>query len=451
MSTVVPDRRAVGARWALLAGWIALAPAPLLIRLDPALATARVAMAVAVLVVAGSGLLLAAWRHDPHGEVIAGLVQSPVWWAAVTIVGLCAILAGVLLSGGTAMLVLLGSGILLFALWTASRSGRVLVERLGSVLLLAISVAATLGMGEVLFRLPAVAARTGGNTPGLNRWSAAHYDRLWTHNPLKLRSLHVTEAKRPGTFRIVTLGDSFTWGYVIGRTEDTWPYVLERNLVGTGRDVEVVNLGRNGYATVDEEAELRQIGWRFQPDLIILEYTLNDALPGRYSDYFHLYPLVPGLNDVLDRSSYLFSFINARYRDIQMRVRFPLGESALFADSAAGWKASQAALRSIAAQAASRHVPVVMAIFPLFTPGPMLEGKYPFLPLHAKVSAAGAAASMRVLDLWPVFRGNRDGRSWWAIPSDAHPNVEAHRRVGEYLAQQLLRLNLLPPARPDAP
>lgn len=427
--------------------WAALVLAPFLVAFDPHVGTKELVAFATALYVAGWVLLLAGRRRDLGGDKLAALFRARAVKVAA-VAGLAGLqLVAVLVSAGTALLALLVTGAVLLGLWTVSRSAESLVQRVGNVLALGVTLAVCLLVGELVFRLPPVVARTGGGTPGLNRWAEANYDNLWEANPLRLRSFHLDEPKRPGTFRIVTLGDSFTWGYVVGDTREIWPYVLERNLRDRGLDAEVINLGRPALSTLDERWLLDQMGWLFEPDLVILQYTLNDPVPVSYADYFRLYPLVPGLNHYLDNTSYLFSFLNGRFRSLQMSLFYPEREAALFADEFEGWQASRDALLEMASESDRRGIAFFAVLFPLFEPAGLDEATYPFLEAHRKVEKTCRAAGIPFLDLRPTFAAeNRPGRSWWALPSDSHPGPEGHRLAGRAIAEAVMSSGLAPQA-----
>lgn len=85
--------------------------------------------------------------------------------------------------------------------------------------------------------------------------------------------------KPPGTFRILVLGDSVTFGH--GATfETTYPFLLEQRLKAWRPDVrwEVWNLGVPGYNTRQELAYLQEVGPRFQPDLVVIGFYPNDFI-----------------------------------------------------------------------------------------------------------------------------------------------------------------------------
>jgi hypothetical protein len=68
----------------------------------------------------------------------------------------------------------------------------------------------------------------------------------------------------------------------------------------------------------------------------------------------------------------------------------------------------------------------------------MDEAAYPYLQIHQKVAAAAREAGLSVLDLRPVYaRYGRSGRSWWALPCDAHPSGEGHKVAGEAIVKKI--------------
>jgi lysophospholipase L1-like esterase len=78
--------------------------------------------------------------------------------------------------------------------------------------------------------------------------------------------------KAPGSYRILVLGDSVTFGYGVPGAE-TFPGVLE-SMLGDG--FEVLNLGVGGYNPYNEAALLRDVGPGYEPDLVLVQFCVND-------------------------------------------------------------------------------------------------------------------------------------------------------------------------------
>lgn len=87
--------------------------------------------------------------------------------------------------------------------------------------------------------------------------------------------------KPDNTFRIVTLGDSFTWGAGVPYREQGYPYQLEQMLNDNSKSLtyEVYNLGIGGFNTIQEYDLLERIGLQYNHDLLILQYHPNDIDP----------------------------------------------------------------------------------------------------------------------------------------------------------------------------
>jgi lysophospholipase L1-like esterase len=85
--------------------------------------------------------------------------------------------------------------------------------------------------------------------------------------------------RRPGSLRILAMGESTTWGHMV-RDDETWPALLEQRLrQATGRDVEVLNGGVSGWGLEQivlalEEGYLR----RFAPDQVIVFAGWNNPV-----------------------------------------------------------------------------------------------------------------------------------------------------------------------------
>jgi hypothetical protein len=93
-----------------------------------------------------------------------------------------------------------------------------------------------------------------------------------------LRAEDVPAAKEPNEFRILTLGDSATFGQSVG-FQQTWSQQLERLLAAKypDRKIRVINGGVPGYSVLQGYYLMREIGLAYHPDLVIVnefnEYT----------------------------------------------------------------------------------------------------------------------------------------------------------------------------------
>ncbi len=110
------------------------------------------------------------------------------------------------------------------------------------------------------------------------RWSIAIDSRGF-------REREFEERKTPGTFRVLCLGDSWTFGANVDQGK-TYPRALEHRLRRAHPDlrVEVLNLGVLGYSSFQGRRLLESRALAFDPDLIVLGFGMNDGQVGGFRD-----------------------------------------------------------------------------------------------------------------------------------------------------------------------
>src|SRR5262245_31564768 len=102
-------------------------------------------------------------------------------------------------------------------------------------------------------------------------------------NSFGMRSPPITRAKAPGVYRILSLGESTTFGERVEQ-EQTYSAVLEKrlNARNDGRRYEVLNAGAPGYTIVQSGEYLSRFGIDFEPDVILIYHGYNDFLPTNF-------------------------------------------------------------------------------------------------------------------------------------------------------------------------
>lgn len=118
------------------------------------------------------------------------------------------------------------------------------------------------------------------NSTHRGRSASDEFDFEYRHNALGFRDRDHEFSKPDGVFRILAVGDSFTYG--AGAADDeTYLARLER-LLNERPDararVEIIKLGLPRYFPTIELDVLRHYGWRFQPDLVMVAVLPNDIV-----------------------------------------------------------------------------------------------------------------------------------------------------------------------------
>ena len=273
----------------------------------------------------------------------------------------------------------------------------------------------------------------------------------------KLRSDFVHSLSKPeGVYRIVTVGDSFTYPTFM-QFDDSYSKRLERilNLANPGENkAEVLNLGRMGLSTQREVAEIkRAIG--YHPDLIILEITLNDAElhnfhqeqqkhPGKFS--FGEYKVTPENHPLLSHFHGL-SFLYERMHRIGSKNAVAEYYVNSFRDER-NLQIFETSLDEIKAVADQAGVRLAVVIFPMFYTD--IDDSYPFAEIHTILHNELDKRGLKYIDLRSAYTGIPHTRLNVIVGKDTHPNEIAHRIAADNI-YRWLELEHLVPAELTAP
>ena len=243
-------------------------------------------------------------------------------------------------------------------------------------------------------------------------------------NNLGLRGRDVAPVKAPGMRRILCLGDSVTFGEGV-REEDTWPEQMARRL---GPRVEAINAGIQGYDLNHEALYLLRHGRPLEPDVVLVAFFMNDAMPFRATvEHHHLATETAAPDSTLARVSATWRFFERR-RHASARTERYLAELHQSFRSA-NWAEVKARMPKLREMGERDGFRVVAVVFPLL----YRLDDYPLRSEQEDVRAAFAAAGIEVVDLLEAFRGH-EAEDLWVHPVDPHPNEVAHAIAAERIA-----------------
>lgn len=124
-------------------------------------------------------------------------------------------------------------------------------------------------------------------------WNNANYDPQlgWDYQiaASRIRGPRKTGPKPAGMFRVITLGDSFTWGIEAGE-EEHFPHYLEKILQGR-RTAEVFNMGVGSYGIDQMVLKYERHGQALKPDVVVLGIFPHDYDRTRLSFYSYAKPI----------------------------------------------------------------------------------------------------------------------------------------------------------------
>jgi lysophospholipase L1-like esterase len=250
-------------------------------------------------------------------------------------------------------------------------------------------------------------------------------------NSRGFRDQEYSEEKPADVFRIVMLGDSTTVGWGVP-ADQTVAKIMERRLnqsrVPGCHRFEVINAGVGNYGTVQEYNHYLTYDRAFHPDLVILEYFINDPEP------------VPRERNVfLLGQSYLLAFAVSRFDGILRRAgarpNWKEYYAGLYNEDRAGLQACKKALAQLAAATTADGGKLLVAILPELHE---INDGYPFIREQQKIKDVLAANQVPVIDLIDGLRGHGPERSLWVTPADDHPNAKANSLIVDQILPHVL-------------
>lgn len=241
-----------------------------------------------------------------------------------------------------------------------------------------------------------------------------------------------------GGYRILTLGDSFTWG--IGAPADSsWPAQLEQMLAPRIPNLRVCNAGISGSDPIyNFEAYRRHYEKAFYPDLVIVAFNMSDVsdviIRGGQNRY------LPGQKPGLEIPSWLPWYASSLiYRSFKRNMG-KLDANLLIEEDEKYQRAFKAFTDLMEAMVAFHQYQKVRgkAIVFLYTPvmQDIIDGRSFMTDLINEMRNAG----LPVIDATPAFlaagvnAGNMNRYFW---PIDAHNTPEGYHLIAQIIAESL--------------
>lgn len=247
-------------------------------------------------------------------------------------------------------------------------------------------------------------------------------------NRLGHRDDEIETVKPKGRFRILMLGDSVTFGWGVPQ-DQTFAQVLEQRFRAEGIDAEVINTGVGNYNTTMEVESFFAHSRKLDPDVVILNYFINDAEP------------IPSYeNNWLERHSkawvYFASRIDAAWRHVGLGQKTDWRDyyRHLY-DSEAnpnGWPQVVTAIEHLSSHCVQQDISLFVVQYPELR---QLR-PYPFEAQHRMVRDLAERLGVPYLDLLNSV-GSEEPSSLWVTAPDPHPNIKANLLFGDALYKWL--------------
>ena len=307
-------------------------------------------------------------------------------------------------------------------------------------------------------------------------WTGDEFEAPVTINSKGLRNPEISYEKPEGTYRVLALGDSWTFG-VRMKEPDAYPRQLERILQasaakrGDTRRIEVVNAGVVGYSTDQEAAYLKTEGWKYSPDLVLVNfYPVNDTHNKlyKYQRRMALRDLHPWLLALYEwpQHLYLRQFLKGARRTLKQKIGNARVHAAAkigvedkggralaendwtgdYREGARGWEAVRTAFNDIGQQAREHRVPVVVVLLPDAQDIARYHERY-----HPKIAPmveqAAKDARLGWFDLEPTFAPWQGKEEQILFRRQRHPNAAGYGIIAQAVADELDRTFLAPTSK----
>jgi len=245
-------------------------------------------------------------------------------------------------------------------------------------------------------------------------------------NSQGLRDREIPLNRTPETKRIMMLGDSFILGWGVP-FDDIISKRLERLFAKDGRRVEVVNAGVGNYNSIMEVEYYLTRGYKFHPDVVVLNYTFNDAEP------------VPSYRDdgfIARNSELLVVFLGGMdsfLRRFGAQKRWDEYYLGLY--DTPGWDAAKAAIRKLADATRQQGSKLIIVSWPELHD----VQRYRLQRITDLVHGLADAEHVPFVDLLPAV-ASQDSSKLWVTAPDPHPNAYANGLYAEFLYPALKAL-----------
>lgn len=115
-----------------------------------------------------------------------------------------------------------------------------------------------------------------------SKFETGEYNYIQRINNIGMRGSDIQMIKKPDTYRIIMLGDSFTMGYGVS-DDHTFSFLLEESLNGksgtiNSKHFEILNAGVDSYSPILSFIQLTKIAGPLELDLVVLNFDMSDLI-----------------------------------------------------------------------------------------------------------------------------------------------------------------------------
>ena len=261
-------------------------------------------------------------------------------------------------------------------------------------------------------------------------------------NTLGHRDHKFAVVKPHDTFRILAIGDSFTYGEGIKQINDIYTEILESKLNDNNGTIqyEVLNVAQRGWNVKEYLSVLKDKGLSYQPDLVMIGFFMNDIEKDK-SKRPKLCIIIPEfLHRKLSKYSYLYWHAFCRYKDLKDTGKWVEYLHAYASPESNDWKRFVSYWLDILSLCKINEIKTLVLILPHNS---NLDDSHPFLYVYRNVEDLSKDNGADVLNLFPALKGHNPSDLHIGI-TDSHPNANAHQIYANEIYNFIKEQKLVP-------
>lgn len=252
--------------------------------------------------------------------------------------------------------------------------------------------------------------------------------------------------KSPGEFRVITMGDSCTFGDGVADWE-TFANVLEKNLALAMPDkkVTIINAGVPGYTSYQVLTYLQEDLLQLKPDVVTVYVGLNDNVPATNS--------VPDANRrpkgtflySTFRAARTFRFVQAleylvakHVRPIRQKVESTEEGHHTFRVPFTNYVENLCKIKKLGDEHGFKVI--IMTLPHTFKDE---SERNPF------IRKAALQCSIPMIDLWHKMKTLQNQGESLYEPDGGHPNTLGHKRIAQFVQEKIAQMGKSPQPKPN--
>jgi hypothetical protein len=239
-------------------------------------------------------------------------------------------------------------------------------------------------------------------------------------NSKGLRDREFDYVRKPNIRRILFLGDSLTLGWGVP-FQSLFTKLLEKDLTNLDQiKTEVINTGVGNYNSMQEFTYYKNEGFKYNADIVMLLYFINDAEPTP----------VYKKSVLIEKSIFavfLWSQLNKIWAKFNSKKKYLNYYSDLYTKGKPGWENSKFAIKAIRDLAKNNKSKFIVAVCPELR---LFKNGYPFDSVHHKIINFLKDSKIDSIDLLPFFKNEAEREDLvWVSNEDSHPNILGNKII----------------------